>query len=130
MADALRTVADMGSKRSGEASETGVVPVDGYLLGPPRRGRPPRPPRTRLAVYLRDHGLTTRTFAAHLAEIARATAGHGLTRDDAPSTKQVLDAVNGDHAPTLFLVLLVELATDGDVTLRHWVADLIRIRRR
>lgn len=86
-----------------------------------RRGRPPLAPRTTLAKWLQDRNRTTVEFAGFLAEIAPKV---GLTPEDAPQPKTLLDAVNGRHWPSLPTVLLVRHATDGDVDVEHWVRDL------
>jgi hypothetical protein len=59
-------------------------------------------------------------FAAKLGELAKT---HGVERY-APQPKTLLDSVNGRSRPGLPVVMLIELATDGAVTVRHWVRDL------
>lgn len=90
-------------------------------LRPALRGRPPLPPRTTLARWIQDRSVTVTEFAARLAEIAPKV---GLSADDAPKTKTLLDAVNARHWPHPKTILLVRMVTDGAVDLEHWVRDL------
>lgn len=85
------------------------------------RGRPPLKPRTTLARWIQDHGQTVAGFALALRGIAPKV---GLTEDDAPQAKTLLDAVNARHWPHPRTILLVRHATNGDVDVEHWVRDL------
>lgn len=85
------------------------------------RGRPPLPPRTTLAKWIRAQGMTVASFATKLAETAPKV---GLPASAAPKAKTLLDAVNGRHWPSAPTMLIIRYVTDGDVDLEHWVKDL------
>jgi hypothetical protein len=85
------------------------------------RGRPPLPPRTTLARWIRAQGLTVASFADKMAEMAPSI---GLPTTAAPKAKTLLDAVNARHWPSATTMFLIRHVTDGDVDLEHWVRDL------
>lgn len=78
-------------------------------------------PRTTLARWLRDSGITAIAFAERLAEMAPRL---GLVASAAPKPKALLDSINARHWPHPITVFLVRHGTNGDVDLEHWVRDL------
>lgn len=90
---------------------------------PPRplRGRPPQEPRTTLARWLRDRGVTAVDASVRMAAIADK---YGLPYNAAPTPKTLLDAASGRHWPHPITIMLVRHLTGGDVDLEHWVRDL------
>ena len=86
-----------------------------------RRGRPPMKPRTTLARWIRDRGITVVDFSASLE---RTAGSCGLPLTSVPQTKTLLDSVNGLHWPHPVTMFLVRHATGGDVDLEHCVRDL------
>lgn len=86
-----------------------------------RKGRPQAPPRTTLARWIQDHGMTYVEFTALL----RTTASQvdGMTRSDAPAVKTLQDVISGRHWPHCRILLLVRLATGGEVDAQHYVLD-------
>lgn len=86
-----------------------------------RRGRPPLPPRTALARWLRARDQTVVDFAAVLAVHAKK---HGLPEAAAPTSKALRESINAAHWPHPITIWLVSLATGGCVDVRHWVRDL------
>lgn len=93
-----------------------IVPISGK----PRRGRPPMDPRTALARWIRDSGVTVVEFSTTLAKIATSL---GIPPEAVPQTKALLDAVNALHWPHPVTMFLVRHATNGDVDIEHWVRD-------
>lgn len=87
----------------------------------PRLGRPPLPPRTELARWIRARGWTVAELAAKLREVATRA---GVHPDFAPPPKTLLDAVNGRHCPQVPVMLLIKHVTGGDIDLEHWHRDL------
>lgn len=120
-----------------------VIPAD-YIAGmarkrpakpttepPAARGRPPLPPRTTLARWIRTHGLTVQSFAeamvAAAAKVRMPDGKVGLPKSAAPQAKTLLDAVNARHWPSPPTMLLVRHLTKGEVDLEHWVRDLYEV---
>ncbi len=104
--------------RKRPANVRGIAPIPPPK---PRRGRPPMEPRTTLARWIRDRGITVVEFAAQLAAAAPSV---GLPVSAAPQTKALLDSVNALHWPHPVTMFLVRHATGGDVDLEHWIRDL------
>lgn len=90
-----------------------------------KRGRPPLPPRTALARWIRARGWTVSELADKLREIAPSA---GVDAAFAPPAKTLLDAVNGRHCPQVPVMLLIKHVTAGDVDLEHWHHDLFSDR--
>lgn len=65
--------------------------------------------------------MTVADFAALLVDVAPKV---GLTEEDAPKTKTLLDAVNARHWPHPKTILMVRHVTNGEVDVEHWVRDL------
>lgn len=90
-----------------------------------RRGRPPLPPRTQLARWIRDKDWSIATLADRLRELAPKC---GVDPDLMPPPKTLLDAVNGRHAPPIHVMLVVKYLTHDQVDLEHWHRDLSALR--
>lgn len=85
------------------------------------RGRPPLPPKTQCARWLRENGYTVQSLAAAMIEVAPKLK---LPKRAAPQPKTLLDAVNGRHWPSLPTVLMIREISKGAIDVQHWVADL------
>lgn len=91
---------------------------------PARRGRPPLPPRTTLAKWIRARDMRVSDLAAQMLKQADAL---GLDRSLVPPPKTLLDAVNARHKPSAPVMYLIRAVTDGEVDLEHWVRDLFDV---
>lgn len=100
--------AAMAGKRSARPKDTSA----------PIRGRPPMPPQTAFARWLRERGRTAKWAADEMIALAKQL---GLPRGSAPKVKTLLDSVNGKHRPPLETVLMVRYLTDGAVDLDQWI---------
>lgn len=113
----------MARKRKTATPEAAVAPVYplARLPGVPIRGRPPGEPKTALARWIQQHGITVTDFAAELRSVAKRV---GIGPESVPETKTLRDIVNLRHRASLECVKLVRHATGGEVDLDHWIDDL------
>lgn len=85
------------------------------------RGRPPLPPRTQLAKWMRSREMTTAELHGQLVDLAPTI---GVPDACVPGVKTLQDTINARHWPSAPTMLLVRHATSGAIDLEHWVADL------
>jgi hypothetical protein len=121
----LSYFADMASKSRARGRASPRAQIRPTLYSPVPRGRPPGPPRTHFAKWLRARCWTVRQATEAMARVAPTI---GVPDHAIPQPKALLDAVNGRHWPSMATVLLLRHVTNGDVDLQHWVSDIFSDR--
>lgn len=99
----------------------------------PARGRPPRTahvitgrprgePVTELGRWLAASGLSAPALAARITALAKQQR---IPPRFLLKPKSLGDVISGRYCPGAVVLLLIRTATDGEVDLQHWAAEII-----